>query len=143
MKKELLKEFSSMTAKEIKDTLEGMCEKGEEMQITRQLLPAEKVQLQQELADKCINKGLLDNQFEKVKQQHKTDTAPLKLRISEVVDQLTTNSFQLEGMVYSVADQESAEMLSFDETGSYLQSRPLLPEERQRSIITDAKVLTD
>lgn len=143
MKQELMKSFSDMTAKEIKDTLEGMCEKGEEMQITRQLLPEEKTMLQQELANTCISKALLDNQFEKVKQHHKTETTPLKLRIGEVVEQLGSNSFQLEGMVYSVADQEAGEMLSFDETGNYLQSRPLLPEERQRSVAVDALILSN
>lgn len=140
MKQELMESFAGMTAREIKDTLEGMCETGEEMQIRRELLPEERTKMEQELATKSINCAILKERFETAKQLYKTESTPLNQRNDEIIKSLRANAIEIEGMVYSVADQDSSQMLSFDENGNFLQSRPLLPEERQRSIAVDSLI---
>jgi hypothetical protein len=85
---------------------------------------------------------LLSSRLLEVKQKYKTDTTPVKEKISMTIKALRTNSIEEEGFVYSIADQEAGQMVDYDERGNLLNTRPLLPEERQRHVGFDSMMMS-
>ena len=135
-------QFKGLSPEELKDNLESLCVSSQESIIRRELSHEERTMFQQELAKSSIDLAIKNENFDQIKQDHKTETQPIKLDISEFIKNLRTNSIEEEGMIYDIANQESGNMESYDTKGNLIQMRPLLPEERQRSLIHDSLMTT-
>lgn len=131
-----------MTAAEIKDQLESMCESAEDMTIRRELGEEERIKFQMELSNNAVKRAILEDAFEKIKQEYKTNDNPLKLRNGEIIKTLRTNTVEEDGLVYNVANHEEGRMEMYSEHGHLVNTRPLMPEERQRNLSADSVSMT-
>ncbi len=143
MEHNLAEQFKRLSKSELKDNLESLCVSAQESVILRELSPEEKIKLQQEWVSGAIDIAIKKDNFDTIKQEYKTELQPLELRNKEILGSLRSNSIEEEGMVYEIPNQESGNMEKFDSSGNLLQMRPLMPEERQRSLIHDSVMKTE
>lgn len=122
--------FQNEDAQTIKDNLEALAVRTEEMTITRQLTPEEKTKLQQDLSSIAIKRAILEDQLDEIKQKFKNEIDPLKITFKSTVTALRTSVLEQEGTVYQIPSHEEGMMGFYDESGNLINSRPLMPEEK-------------
>ncbi len=122
----------------IKDNLLSMCDHTEVMVFNRNLTDEELVKSEKEFVQGSIQYAKLQDDFDKVKEDFKGKMKPVEQLQKERLKVLKNKSVSTEGQVFLVADQDDKVMRYYDETGSLIQSRPLMQSERQLSINREA-----
>lgn len=126
----LEKEFKKLTPEDVKLALESESVNSEQMMVVRQATPEELQDNLERLGNLVVERSILQEGFDAVKQDYKTADAPLKLRLTELTRIRRHKVIEVEGMVYDIPDYDKGLMNSYDEQGGLLQSRDLRPEEK-------------
>lgn len=102
-----------------------------EQDYMRPLADEELAALKSDLAQACVQKGFIDNEFSDVKADFKARLKPINSSINTAIMCLTSRMKNEQGKVYMVPDHDHNMMHSVTEQGDVLNSRPMRPEERQ------------
>lgn len=123
--------LKKMPPKERKDTLEGIMLSVEETNYMKPLTPSEIEEQRITLTGALVEKALLEESFNIEKAKHKIKLAPIQAVVKNALDAVRIGSVSMAGKVYKVPNYEDKTVALVDEFGNFLQSRPMLPTERQ------------
>ena len=126
--------FADMSPKDIKDNLEGICYGKEEGNYTRRLSEDEIVVAKSDLAENSIKIAKVNDEKKEKMDEFKDKLKPLDLKQKELLDAIKYRTIRKEGVLYLLEDPENNLMHKVDNRGIVVESRPMLPEERQRVI---------
>lgn len=74
------------------------------------------------------------DEYDEVKKYHRDVIKDLKDNLAEILAQLRTGVEQIQGNKYEIRDYDSGRVTVFAADGTEIESRPMLPEERQSTI---------
>ena len=123
--------LKNLSAEDRKLVLEEQSSKIEEQDYLRPLEDDELAILKSELAQACVQKGFIDNEFKQVKDDFKNRLKPINQQIGTAIMCLSSRMKNENGNVYLVPDYDNKMMHTITLDGTVLSSRPLKPEERQ------------
>lgn len=83
------------------------------------------------LSTNLIQLSTWEDELQVVKDQYKSLMKPVKNSNTELLDQIKTKKEKVVGTIYHIADHENGVMETFDESGEFISSRRLRPDERQ------------
>lgn len=89
-----------------------------------------------ELANAAILKAIIEDELAEIKAQYKDKIEPLRITVGECIDAIKNKAVEVHGKVYKLADYENQMIHVVDPLGNVLNSRRMLPEERQFRIQT-------
>jgi hypothetical protein len=104
--------------------------------ISRQLTEEEIQTHKQSLFEVDVEIDEMEESFKEVKKAHKESMKSIRRARAEHIRALRYRSYSEKGTLYLIDDQESGMMGYYDGNGVLVSSRPLKPEERQLSILT-------
>ena len=84
-----------------------------------------------QLADSSITKSQIEHEFNLVKEEYKEQIKPHSQKISEAIEAIKTKQVEKNGRLYILSDFDEKVIHKVDINGNVIQSRPMLPEERQ------------
>lgn len=84
-----------------------------------------------QLTDHSILKSQVEHEFKLVKEEYKEKLKPHENAVSEAIEALKTKQVEKTGRLYILSDYEAKIIHKVDINGNVIQSRPMLPEERQ------------
>lgn len=115
--------------------LEGMARKTETQRVRRHYQDNELQAMKEGLSKEFI--GLTDKQeeFSAIKKEFNKAIKELNGSLKQTAQDIKRGFTDNDETVYLIDNQESGEMLIYDQLGNYLSSRPLLPSERQTNIL--------
>lgn len=113
----------------------------EELGYTKPLSEEELTLKREELANAAILKAMIQDEFAEVKAQYKERISPLSEVVKESIQAIKNKSVEVMGKVYKFADYENQMIHVVDPLGNVLNSRRMLPEERQFRITTNAQAV--
>lgn len=123
--------FKDLSAEERKQNLEGMSAKIEEGEYTKKLSKEELDVAKSELADVSIEIAKIEDEKKEMVDKFKEILKPKGKKYSELLEAIKFKSIRKKGTLYLVDDQEEGVMYYFDENAICVDSRALLPQERQ------------
>ena len=91
-----------------------------------------------ELAKAIIERNRIAVEFDQVKQKYKDLLKPQERIIAECSEILRTESEEVDGVLYGFKHDELRVMVSYDETGRFVSTRPLKSHE-QTTIFTQIR----
>lgn len=127
-------DLKKLSAEDRKLVLDEQSYSVEEQDYLRPLEDNEMAILKSELAQACVQKGFIDNEFKEVKQSFKDRLKPISQQIGTAIMMLTSRMKNENGKVYLIPDYDNKMMHTITSDGTVLNSRPLKPEERQFTI---------
>lgn len=89
-----------------------------------------------EISSKMISIDHEEKKFESVKKEFKEKIEPQKREVREYLNKVRLQYEEKEEKVYLIADYDSGEMLYYDSNGIFLESRRLMPSERQQNVFS-------
>lgn len=92
-----------------------------------------------DLANAAILKAVIEDELAEIKKQYKDKIEPLRQKVSEAIEAIKNKSVEIKGKVYKLADYENQMIHFVDPLGNVLNSRRMLPEERQFRIDTNVQ----
>jgi hypothetical protein len=123
-----------MPANERKDTLEGLMLSVEETHYTKPLTAEEIAEQRINLTAALVEKALIEDSFRIEKEKHKLKIAPIAAAAKTALDAVRVGAVSATGKVYKIPNYDEKTVSLVDEFGNFLQSRPMLPTERQLTI---------
>lgn len=84
-----------------------------------------------QLADNSIMKSQVEHELNLVKDEYKEKLKPYSTAISEAIEAIKTKQIEKTGRLYILSDFDEKVIHKVDINGNVIQSRPMLPEERQ------------
>jgi len=130
--------FAEMSPKDIKDNLEGICYGKEEGNYTRRLSEDEIVVAKSNLAETSITIDKIEEEKKEAVAEFKKKLEPHTTKKKDLLDAIKFRTIRKEGVLYLLEDPENNLMHKVDDRGIVVESRPMLPEERQRVIKLNA-----
>jgi hypothetical protein len=92
-----------------------------------------------ELAQAAIKKAMLEDQLSEMKKAFKEKIGPVLDEFKDLLLQIKTKSVTTEGLTYKLPDYDQKIIYVVSKEGAIINSRPMLPEERQFTIYQDLK----
>ena len=83
------------------------------------------------LSDNLIKLSQLDDVLDEAKAEYKLKATPIKQSNKGLLEEVKTRKQKITGVLYNIADHEAGVMETYDESGEFVSSRRLRPEERQ------------
>lgn len=83
------------------------------------------------LAAACIAKGVLEQELKDIKDEYKEQIEPHATVMKECIQSIRFRAKQKEGKLYKYVEHESKVVYFLDPEGNVINSRMMLPEERQ------------
>src|ERR1035437_1079222 len=114
--------------------LEANAEKIEPLTYSKPLTPEELEAITQEFISKTLEVNHQIDTLEELKDRYKDILKPLKKDLAEKLDLLKTKQRTVTETVYLVVDEEQGRMVTYTKDGEEIQSRKLLPEEKQHRL---------
>lgn len=114
----------------------------EEMDIKRPFTHEQLVDFKHELSEEMIQLNELKGKLDEIKKDFKVKMAPYEQKVKTILKNLKHKYEESEETVYLLDDQEANEMLIYDAQGMLLQTRKLMPGERQ-TVIRNLKTGTE
>jgi hypothetical protein len=115
-----------------KSVLEGEAIKVEDhQQYTRPLTEDEILFYKDELSQNSIQQAIMQDEFQKQKDAFKEQITPIRKAISTALEAIRFKAITCEGKLYKLADFEKQIIHIVDEHGNVVNTRIMLPEERQ------------
>lgn len=84
-----------------------------------------------------------DDILDEHKEAHKSATKPLKIENATLLEEIKNRKTEVTGTLYNIADQEQGVMETYDQSGEFISSRRLRPNERQLKLTAVSKTGTD
>jgi hypothetical protein len=127
-------EGQSLNPKDRLDNLRSLAYSEDRMTFQKPLTP-EQIDFEKErLSQAMIKLNAETERLDNFKQEIKAIVKPLELIRNESLEKIKNKAVQISGSVFLVDDQEAGMMGTYDDEGILIQSRRLLPEERQLHI---------
>lgn len=111
--------------------LEGECISSQEKNYTKPVNEEELAYYKDQLANRSVDQAVLLDELNRFKEAHKIKADPIKKDISEALQAIKFKAIDTFGKLYNVPDYDLRIMHIIDSEGNVINSRPLLPEERQ------------
>lgn len=115
--------------------LKDSAEKMESLTYPKVLTSDELSHLKSEYTKEAITLAKHDEGKKQFMENYKSEVKPLKLRLSAIMTQIRNKVEEVTEDVFLIADQEENMMGYYNAEGILINSRPLLPDERQFRII--------
>ena len=112
----------------------------EDMVYSRTLTEEEMGKIKEEYVQNNIKHHSFKEQLDQIKDDYKQKMKPLEMLGKEKLVQLKNKKIDEEGEVFGIDDQEQKIMYYLNKYGEVISSRPLLPSERQLSMVSEAAV---
>lgn len=123
----------------LRDTSEGI----EELTYFEEA-PAEVIEHARiEVSNDMIKLGVFEDQLKEFKREHKLKTTPLKETVKTNLEIIATGGKQVTKEVFILRDDENQMLGFYSEDGKLVQSRKMLPHERQTSLLTPVRTGTN
>ncbi|MFK5981481.1 MAG: hypothetical protein QM499_01090 [Flavobacteriaceae bacterium] len=126
--------FENLNKSETEQNIDAMACKVEEGEYTKILTQDELAVTKSEFAEKSLRVSKLETEKKTVVDDYNEQLKIPKKEAKELLEQIKTKTVRKEGKLYLVDDQENAIMYKFDENAICVDSRALLPLERQTTI---------
>ncbi len=124
-----------MTPEELKLAAVGT----ETMNVVHRFAPKELDERRKMVTDLSVELMYADEGWEELKAQHNQKVKPIKDALSNTIKEVGRGFEEKQELVYLIPDQESGMMSYVTADGVVAHVRPLLPAERQMSIISHMK----
>lgn len=125
---------TSLTPQEKRDNLESAAFDVEMQNYHKPLTDEEAAKYKHDLTQAAIKKAALEEEFKSVAKGYKEKIKPVAEKFAEYLSIVKHNGIPTEGKIYLIADHAAGMMGSYDEAGTLLSMRRLLPEERQENL---------
>lgn len=132
-------EVSKLSPAERRDFFDSYSTETKE-QVYMKPLSREELEIKrEELAQAAMQKALLDEQLTEYKKTHKASLEPHVKAFTERLKEIKNKSVQVTGMAYKIPDYDNQAIHILGEDGTVINTRPMLPEERQFTIQSQLK----
>ena len=126
--------FVGLSPDTIKDTLDSTCYKVREGAYNKKL-SAEEIQVaKSDLADVSIKLAKIAEDKKEVMDDFKDKVKGPESEKQHLLSAIRLGSVRMDGLIFEIDEQEENTMYIFDEQGICIDSRPLLPNEKQQKI---------
>lgn len=122
-----LKDLSPSELRSVLDEAEGV----EEGRYFQPLTEAEMDFYRRQHSEHAIIHSQIEHEFDLVKDEYKEKLKPHRQKVSEALEALRTRQVEKTGRIYILKDFDTKFIHKVDVNGNVIQSRPMLPEERQ------------
>lgn len=126
--------FEGIPIEQVESHLEANCDAVTEKEFYRPFTPEEKQAEHEHYQNLLTQKEAADNKLNEAKEWYKAETKPLLADIQESRAAIRNNGRRITGKVYIMKDWSNNLIDEYDNRGSLINRRPMLPEERQKSI---------
>lgn len=131
-----------MDPKQRQQLLIDNCDSHEETTYMRDLDQDEVTDRMAVLSKNLIDISRQDDILDEHKEAHKGVTKPLKTENSTLLEEIKNRKTEVTGTLFNIADQEQGVMETYDQTGEFISSRRLRPNERQLKLTAVQKTGT-
>lgn len=128
------------TPKERLATLKNNADKAEIFTYPLALSPVEITNLKDEFSNLAIKESKLMEAKKKFMESHKSELKPLKLEMVQKMQKIRSKVNEVTEEVYLIADMKSNQMCYYNGGGLLVYNRPLLPNEKQLSIVPGLEI---
>ena len=129
--------YAEMSLEEREKVLANIAAK-KEMRNYRRPLDYSEVQARQgDYVQQALQMNELKEQMENAIKNFKAQIKNLELRQEETLKEIDTKSRETSGVLYGLANQDLGRMMFYNKYGTLIDSRDLLPEERQANLFLD------
>lgn len=113
--------------------------RSEERDVKKPFTEDEKDGMRKELSRDLVELNKLNEAFKKAKKAHEEACAPLKTNVEAMTKSLRAGFIEVKQDVYLYDYQEQGIMATYDRDGNLLETRRLMPEEKQTNVISMAR----
>lgn len=131
--------FEGVPVEEIESTLESNCEDVVQKEYYRQFTPEERQAEQEHYQNSLTKKEAAEARLDEAKASYKEEAKPIIEDMTESRAAIRNNGRRILGKVYLMKDWGNNLIEEYDNRGGLITRRPMLPEEKQRSIKIDAR----
>jgi len=114
----------------------------EEAAYMQPLGPEELAIKKDDLASAAILKAVIEDELSEIKKQYKDKIEPLRQKVSDAIEAIKNKGVEVKGKVYKLADYDNQMVHFVDPLGNVLNSRRMMPDERQFRI-TPSKAVNE
>lgn len=82
-------------------------------------------------SDNAITLTMIEHEFKRIADEYKERMKPYRTKVMEALEALRTRQIEKTGKVYLLKDHDTQMVHKIDGRGNVIQSRTMLPEERQ------------
>lgn len=125
---------------ERKTILRDTADKKERFTYPKALSDLEITRLKDEYTQNAIKVAKQEEAKKEFMEGWKANVKPLKLEMSAQMVRIRSKVDEVTEDVYLISDQETNEMGYYNERGELVYSRPLMPDERQLSLVSNNKL---
>jgi hypothetical protein len=118
------------------EMLDANALRSEKRMIKRPYSEIEKDNMRRELVRDLTQLQKLDEEFRALKKKYDDEMAPLKTNVKKLTTNLRTGYIEVNEDVYLYDYQEAGQMAIYDRNGELIETRRLMPDERQTNIIS-------
>ena len=137
MESKILKDVSALERKAI---LRDNADRKEVFTYPKVLNDAEVTHLKDEYTQNAIKMAKHDEAKKEFMESWKAEVKPLRLEMGTQMTRIRNKVEEVTEDVYLISDQDSNEMGYYNERGELVYSRPLMPDERQLTIVNKDKL---
>lgn len=137
MDQQILQSESAISRKQI---LRDSADKLEEFTYPRALGHEEVTQIKDEFSKNAVKVAKLEETKAEFMTQWKADVKPIKQEMGAQISKIRTNVEEVTEEVFLISDQDQGVMGYYNSEGILVYKRPLMPEERQMTIVDKAKI---
>jgi transposase len=92
-----------------------------------------------ELAQTAMKKAMLEEELREIKKEHKAQIDPVVKQFSNLLMEIKQRAVEITGPAHKIPDYDNQMMHFVAVDGTVINSRPMLPEERQFTIHSQFK----
>lgn len=137
MEKQILRTSSKQERLQI---LKDSADKRENFTYPRALLAEEVTHLKDEFTKNAITMARHDEKRKEFLTDWKADVKPLKLEMTEQMVRIRSKVEEITEEVYLISDQPLETMGYYNASGDLVYERPLMPEEKQLSLVDKSNI---
>lgn len=123
--------YPDMSVKEREHVLSNQCAKKEMRNYSRTLSDSEINQEKTQLANDMVSKKKLEEALANLVKDYKAKIKTIDERTDERLERITNRKKTISGTLYGIANQQQGRMMFYDTFGELIDSRELLPDEKQ------------
>lgn len=126
--------FKDETPNQRKQMLEDNCLRKETTEVEHSFTPDEKEEMKNEFSELSINIDGYNDELKKARKKHREKTTAIKEEAQLLITKLRVGSEKREKELYLMPDYENSIMEFYDESGAFVSSRKMKPNEKQLTI---------
>jgi len=127
-------ELKKLSEQDRKDFFEMYSTEAKDQTYMRPLLKDELDIKHDELAQAAMKKAMLEEELKEIKKEHKAQIDPVIKEFSERLREIKLRAVEVTGPAHKIPDYDNQMIHYIAIDGTVINSRPMLPEERQFTI---------